>query len=49
MKYETPEVTVLTPAISAVQLSSSGAKITGEGDSAHPLQNDATAGYADWE
>ena len=48
MKYETPEMTVLTPAIHAVQTSSPIDKnLTGPEDS---RTNDVVLGaYADWE
>jgi len=49
MKYETPELTVLTPAITAIQANSQGVKISGTGDSVHPTLNDSTGAYADWE
>ncbi len=48
MKYETPELTALTPAINAIQISSA--------DKSNPLgpldgssQNDVVTGYMDWE
>ena len=48
MKYETPKLTALTPAISAVQ--SSGSKV----NESHPDNvitdpPEQTAAYADWE
>jgi hypothetical protein len=43
MKYETPEVTALTPAVNAIQ----GLKTIHPGDS--PQNKDVTAAYADWE
>jgi hypothetical protein len=43
MKYETPELTALTPAINAIQ---SGAKQTGGSESP---DNDGQAAYEDWE
>ncbi len=48
MKYETPELTALTPAISAIQ---SGTKSTGlVADSINPaVHNEPNAAYADWE
>jgi len=49
MKYETPELMVLAPVISAVQTNSQGAKIGGTGEGTHPTVNDDTAAYADWE
>ncbi len=48
MKYETPELTVLTPAISAVQSTQGGKALTNpfaDGSS----HNDASGAYADWE
>jgi hypothetical protein len=47
MKYETPEMTVLTPAIKAIQLDGGLPKfpITGP-DSLH---FETLPGYADWE
>jgi hypothetical protein len=41
MKYETPELTTLTPAINAIQ----SPKITGVQD----REKDNTAAYQDWE
>ncbi len=49
MKYETPELTVLAPVITAVQTNSQGTKIGGTGEGTHPTVNDDTAAYADWE
>jgi len=48
MKYETPELTALVPAINAVQ-SSAGAKVSGAQDSQHPRVNDILLAYEDWE
>ncbi len=45
MNYETPELTVLTPAIDAVQGSSKSNPGTAEGGTA----NELPAAYADWE
>jgi hypothetical protein len=47
MKYETPELTALTPAIDAIQ-------VTGSTKGLHVIdspqsQNDASSAYADWE
>ena len=48
MKYETPELTALTPAINAIQ--SIPTKHSGTTDSLHPNVNDGPgAGYQDWE
>ena len=44
MKYETPKLTVLTPAINAIQ----GLKSTSGIDSPG-MEHDATAAYQDWE
>jgi hypothetical protein len=44
MKYETPELTTLTPAIDAIQ----GTKDVAIGDSNPPL-SDSGAAYEDWE
>jgi hypothetical protein len=46
MKYETPELTALTPAISAIQGSPTKYHFTG-GDG--PDENEATGVYQDWE
>ncbi len=43
MKYETPEVTVLTSAIDAIQSSSKSLTIGFDGG------NETVPGYADWE
>jgi hypothetical protein len=46
MKYETPELTALTPAIEAIQAGTSK-------NSTHPVDgqvdNEAIGAYADWE
>jgi hypothetical protein len=44
MKYETPQVTALTPAINAIQ---SGGKTRNHQDG--PEFNDTNAAYEDWE
>jgi hypothetical protein len=41
MKYETPELTALTPAISAIQSDKIGGNLDHE--------KDVTASYEDWE
>ena len=49
MKYETPELTALTPALNAIQ---SGDKLTVTHILDSPLTgevNEATGAYADWE
>ncbi len=48
MKYETPELTVLTPAINAVQTPGNHKNSTLV-DQASPISNDSVSGYADWE
>jgi hypothetical protein len=46
MKYETPELTALTPAINAIQGTvNKGLPIGGDGDPS----NEGQPGYADWE
>jgi hypothetical protein len=45
MKYETPELTALTPAINAIQ----GSKGSSGGDAPPPNGRDSTAAYEDWE
>jgi hypothetical protein len=49
MKYETPELTTLTPAINAIQ--GEGGKMGSQLDSTvTPAEhNDVIAAYADWE
>jgi hypothetical protein len=48
MKYETPELTALTPtAIDAIQASNGKTSINL--DSPVPASNDVVAGYTDWE
>ncbi len=50
MKYETPEVTSLTPAINAIQGSDSPLKlIPGTGHNPYPAPNEAVSAYEDWE
>ncbi len=52
MKYETAELTALTPAVNAIQSPSPSVKIsrTFTADSSHPQgNNEALAAYADWE
>ncbi len=49
MKYETPELTVLTPAINAIESSSGAKNHTGPGDSGQPNPNEHSGVYADWE
>jgi hypothetical protein len=50
MKYETPELTALTPAINAIQ-SSIPAKLAQQfGDSPNPsVRNEHSGAYEDWE
>ncbi len=47
MKYETPELTALTPAINAIQ--TLGSKDTSEVNPDGIHANDSGGGYADWE
>jgi hypothetical protein len=47
MKYETPEMTVLTPAINAIQ--DAPKHPNGTFDSATDEWTDADGAYADWE
>ena len=49
MKYETPELTVLTPAISAVQGSLGGKLYHNVPDSIVGDVPETSAAYADWE
>ena len=52
MKYETPQMTVLTPAINAIQTVFGSSKIGGTNpDSLDPLgpHDEVTGGYKDWE
>ena len=46
MKYETPELTALTPAINAVQVSKGSPDL---GDSPPEPNNETIGAYADWE
>ena len=49
MKYETPELTALTPAISAIQGTSTKVVVaSGDGSQTNGL-NESIAAYADWE
>ena len=48
MKYETPELTALTPAINAIQSHSPKIASKNFRDTVSNL-NEATASYADWE
>ena len=46
MKYETPELTALTPAINAIQqVSTKGIPTSGD----NPDNNEGMVGYQDWE
>jgi len=47
MKYETPELTALTPAINAIQ--ATGGKVGTRIESFTGQSNDVVAGYVDWE
>jgi hypothetical protein len=51
MKYETPELTALTPAINAIQITGASSKQLNPAfpDSVSQVHNDASFGYADWE
>jgi len=50
MKYETPELTVLTPAINAIQDCQGTSKILGPGcDGFQSTHNECPFAYADWE
>jgi hypothetical protein len=46
MRYETPEVTALTPAINAIQ---AGNKISHVSDNPGNTLKDPSPAYADWE
>jgi hypothetical protein len=47
MKYDTPEVTALTPAINAIQGSSDLNKVAIEGPDS--FDEEGSGAYADWE
>lgn len=47
MKYETPELTELTPAVNAIQANGTPKNSPAGPDSAGPKEH--TTGYADWE
>ena len=50
MKYETPELTALTPAINAIQSSTPSKLQQIQADSPDPsVFNEHSAAYADWE
>jgi hypothetical protein len=50
MKYETPQLTALMPAINAVQSTSPPSKAEpGQIDSQTGVYNDAVPSYTDWE
>jgi len=49
MKYETPELTALMPAINAIQGSNPSKVTHGTGDGNQPAPNESNPGYADWE
>ncbi len=50
MKYETPELTALVPAINAIQTTSTPKVTIGGFDSPAPLgHNEGSGAYADWE
>ena len=50
MKYETPELMALTPAINAIQSSSTSTKVLGPGpDGVQSQNNEGIGAYADWE
>jgi hypothetical protein len=48
MKYQTPELTALTPAINAIQSVAPAKGIPGTEDAIFPHE-EAVSGYADWE
>ena len=48
MKYETPELTALVPAINAIQSTGNPKTINGNGDSV-PNPNEVAFAYQDWE
>jgi hypothetical protein len=45
MKYETPKLSALTPAINAIQ----GTKVIGTPNDGSPMETEATGAYEDWE
>ena len=49
MKYETPELTALTPAINVIQGTGSPKNVSASGDFAQPEPNEHQGAYADWE
>jgi hypothetical protein len=50
MKYETPELTALTPAINAIQDTPGVSKPRNKYmDNLTSLHNDSSSGYEDWE
>jgi hypothetical protein len=51
MKYETPELTALTPAINAIQITDPSLKSSSHRKEGQPGtgQNDAHSAYEDWE
>ena len=48
MKYETPELTVLTPAVNAIQ-GNPVKKLTNKFRDTHGMNESSVPGYADWE
>lgn len=49
MKYQTPELTALAPAINAIQTPGNHKPMNTVIDALTGLTNDASSGYADWE
>lgn len=49
MKYETPELTALTPAVNAIQGLPHSKGFSTPEDGSEPQPNEAIVGYADWE
>ena len=49
MKYETPELTALTPAINAIQAGTAKRLPPFVYDSITRMDNEQVSGYADWE
>lgn len=49
MKYETPELTALTPAINAIQGTGPVSSKTGPISASDSFENESVAAYLDWE
>jgi len=49
MKYETPELVALTPAINAIQTNSASKLVVTKPQDSFLNSNDTVPGYIDWE